>query len=75
MKQYIYRQNCHFIIDKDELKPVARKDTICNALYAAVYTEFSGASNNKNYSKLTNAEKLNKVNEFIEKWLKERGLE
>jgi len=75
MKRYIYRQSCQFKLDKQLLKPEARRDNICNALYAAVYTEFSGASNNKIYSHLTNAEKLNKVNEFVDKWLKERGLE
>ncbi len=75
MKQYIYRQNSQFKLDKEQLKPAARKDDICNALYAAIYTEFSGASKNRVYSHLNNAEKLNKVNEFCENWLKQRGLE
>jgi hypothetical protein len=75
MKKYVYRKNSQFTIDKEQLKPAARRDDICNAIYAAIYTEFSGASKNKVYSHLTPAERLDKMNEFIEQWLKQRGLE
>lgn len=75
MKKYIYRQNNKFIIDRELLSSKANKDNICNAIYAAIYSEFSGASKNKAYSHLTYIERFNKLNEFVEKWLKDRGLE
>ena len=42
--------------------------------YEAIYTEFSGANYNADYANLTNLEKFQKVNEFANKWLDERGL-
>ena len=74
MKQVIYRKNKMFMIDKDQLKPDARRDDVYNALYAAIYIEFQGASENKNYSQLTNLEKFNEVNAFAYNWLRTRGL-
>lgn len=74
MKQIILRKNKLFVINKDELKPHAKKDEIYNALYAAIYTEFKGASENPDYEKLTNLEKLNKINTYAYEWLKTRGL-
>ena len=74
MKTVIYRRNKMFIIDKEQLLPHARKEDIYNALYAAVYTEFQGASENPNYKELTNLEKVNKVNQFANEWLSKRGL-
>lgn len=73
MVQVIYRKNKLFIIDQDVLKPTARKPEILNALYAELYTEFSGAHYNPNYESLTNLERFNKLNEFANTWLKARG--
>lgn len=75
MKTVIIRKNNKFWIDRTQLSAAANKETICNALYAAIYTEFLGASKNPNYMHLNNLEKLNKLNEFALNWLKIRGLE
>lgn len=74
MKKIIYRQNNMFIIDREQLKSGARKDDICNALYAALYTEFSGATDNPDYKNKTNLERLQAINKFAFDWLKLRGL-
>lgn len=74
MKQVIYRQNKMFIIDREQLKPKARSDEICNALYAAIYTEFLGASENPVYKELNNLERFTKINVFANEWLQKRGL-
>lgn len=63
-----------FIIDKAKLKPAAQKEDVCQALYAAIYQEFSGANYNEDYSSLTPLERMNKLNEFARNWLKERKL-
>ncbi len=73
MEKVIYRRNKLFIIDKEKIKPHGRKTEVYNALYAAIYTEFQGASNNPNYKDLTNLDKLDQVNTFAFNWLKERG--
>jgi len=73
MEKVIYRKNKFFIIDKDKLKPLGRKDEVYNALYAAIYTEFQGANENPNYKDLTNLDKLDQVNTFAFNWLKQRG--
>lgn len=70
----IYRKNKQFIINRSLLKPEANRTDICNALYAAIYDEFKGASSNKIYSDLTPLELINKLNQFAEKWLTDRGL-
>lgn len=74
MEKIIYRKNKLFCIDKEKLKPEARKTDICNALYGAIYIEFAGANYNQDYSKLNVFQKLDKVNEFANNWLDERGL-
>lgn len=74
MDQLIYRKNKMFCIDKSLLKPAARKDDICNALYAAIYTEFSGAVYNQDYKDMTLIQRLNEINTFAWKWLEQRGL-
>jgi len=75
MKQVIIRKNRRFIINEEQLKPQANKPDICNALYAAIYREFLGASENPKYKDLTPIDRLNKLNEFALDWLKKRGLE
>lgn len=74
MDNIIYRKNKMFMIDKTKLKPAARKDDVCVALYAAIYQEFSGANYNQDYSDLTPLERMNKLNEFARNWLAERKL-
>jgi hypothetical protein len=69
-----YRQNNQFKIDDSKLSQKAKNTQIKNALYAAVYTEFFGASENMKYKDLTLVDRINKLNEFAENWLKERGL-
>lgn len=74
MEKIIYRKNKLFCIDKSKLKPEAQTPEVCSALYAAIYSEFSGAIYNKDYNNLTSLERLNKLNEFATEWLEERGL-
>lgn len=74
MGNLIYRKNKMFIIDKSQLKPHAQKEDVYQALYAAIYQEFSGANYNQDYSELTALERMNKLNEFARKWLTERKL-
>jgi hypothetical protein len=72
MKSLVYRQNNMFVIDKSQIK-ASNKENICNALYAAIYAEFIGASENPNYKKQTNKEKMQSLNTFAQSWLKSRG--
>ena len=74
MEKIIYRKNKMFCVDKAKLKPKAQKEDVILALYAAVYEEFSGAVYNKDYADLNPMEKLEKVNEFANAWLSQRGL-
>ena len=74
MDNLIYRKNKMFIIDKSLLKPKAQREDVYTALYAAIYTEFSGATYNDDYANLTPLEKMRKLNEFAWKWLEQRGL-
>lgn len=74
MEKIIYRKNKMFCIDKSKLKPEAQKNDVTTALYAAIYTEFSGANYNKDYENLSSLEKFEKVNDFAVDWLNKRGL-
>ncbi len=73
MEDVIFRKNKMFILDKEKLKPHAKKEEIYTALYAAIYTEFQGASKHPNYKNLTNLNKMQEVNLFAFNWLKQRG--
>jgi len=68
------RRNNRFILDKDFLVEGINKDNICTALYAEMYLEFRGANTHREYSKLTNVERLQIINSFAKDWLKKRGL-
>lgn len=61
------------MINKEIIKPHGRREEVYNALYAAIYTEFQGASNNPNYKDLTNLDRLEQINTFAFNWLKQRG--
>jgi len=75
MVQVVYRQNNMFIIDKDLIiGPVNKKDQVCNALYAAIYTEFLGANENPTYKNQTHFQRVKALNKFAYDWLKSRGL-
>ena len=69
----INRQNHMFVIDSTKLNSLGQKSQNKNALYAAIYDEFFGASENKKYKNLTNLEKFNKLNEFATNWLQKNG--
>lgn len=73
METVIYRKSKLFVIDKDKLKPHAKKEEIYNALYAAIYVEFQGASKNPVYKDMTSLDKIEQVNAFAYNWLKQRG--
>lgn len=73
MENIIFRKNKLFILDKEKLKPHAKKDEVYTALYAAIYTEFQGANKHPNYKDLTNLDKINEVNAFAYNWLQKRG--
>jgi hypothetical protein len=68
-----FRYNNEFRIKDSELPEKARNVVIKNALYAAVYEEFFGASENFKYKNLTTLERINKLNQFAENWLKSKG--
>lgn len=76
MKNLVMRRNNQFIIDKDfiKIKTGTSKDEISTALYAEIYLEFRGANTHREYSKLTNVERLQALNSFAKDWLKQRGL-
>lgn len=68
-----YRFNNEFKIKDSELPSSARNTAVKNALYADVYVEFLGAINNPKYKNMTALEKMNTLNSFADKWLKDRG--
>jgi len=74
MKTIIVRKNKMFVINKSELSVEAKKDSNCNALYADIYTEFKGASQNPTYKGKTPKEMLDEVNKFANDWLQTKGL-
>lgn len=74
MANIVNHRNNLFVVDEAQLKPEARKPAIINALYAAIYSEFKGAAKHPSYRNLTALERMQAVNDFANKWLKERGL-
>lgn len=70
----IYRQGKLFKINESLLSPQANKVSIKNALYAAIYDEFRGASENPLYMHLTPLDRMQKLNDYASNWLKDRGL-
>lgn len=75
MKTYFFRRTNQFVLDTTQLSSDAQRTDNMNALYVAVYDEFFGASENPKYSKLTPLQRIQKLNEFAGKWLREKGLE
>jgi hypothetical protein len=73
MDRVVYRHNHRFHINTTRIKSEFRSSSVINGLYAAIYEEFMGASQNEKYKKLTPIEKLDKINEFATKWLEKRG--
>lgn len=67
------KQGPLFVIMDQYLTTKGKNPPVKNALYADIYSEFLGACENPKYQNLTPLEKFNKVNEFAEKWLKDRG--
>lgn len=74
MKKLISRRNNRFTIDRSFIKDGINKDNICNALYAELHEEFKGANKHRIYSKLSNLERFDAINNFAKNWLEQRGL-
>lgn len=74
MKRIISRRNNRFVIDRDFIKDGINKDEISTALYAELHEEFKGANEHRVYSKLTNIQRFDAINDFAKDWLKKRGL-
>ena len=73
IKSLIYRQNKLFKINIELLPIEARKTKIINSLYAALYFEFRGASENDKYNKMLYTERMEALNNFARKWFTKRG--
>jgi len=73
MNQIIKRRNRLFKIDTKLLDARANNPATMNALYAAIYDEFKGAVHKPEYKNLTPKDRMEKLNEFANSWLKERG--
>lgn len=73
MDHIIKRRNSLFVVDKSLLAERANNGATINALYAAIYSEFRGAAYNARYKNLTPKDRMEKLNEFANSWLKDRG--
>lgn len=71
----IIRQNRLFCIDEKVLPETANKTPIKGALYAAIHEEFKGAAYSDAYKKLTVEQRMQSINDYAWKWLKDRGFE
>ena len=69
----VSRNNGMFVLNEQALTIDARTPAVTNALYAAIYDEFLGATTNPKYQNLTTLERFNKLNEFARDWLSVRG--
>lgn len=74
MKKLIGRRNNRFVIDHSFIRDGVNKDEISTALYAEIYLEFRGANKHRAYSKLSNLERFEAINNFAKDWLEKRGL-
>lgn len=70
----IYREGKFFKVNTSLLSEKANRMDVINALYAALYEEFRGASENPVYMNLSLLERLQAVNDYASNWLKDRGL-
>lgn len=73
-KPLIYRQGRMFRINGELLSSKANNSQIKNALYMSLHSEFAGAINSEKYRHLTNEQKMQKMNEYAENWLKRNNL-
>jgi hypothetical protein len=69
----IYRNGKLFSVNLEYIKPESRTTATVNGLYAAIYDEFKGAVEKDKYKSLTAQQKMENLNSFAEKWLKDRG--
>ena len=69
-----YKKGAKFVIKRSNLSAAANKDQTINALYAAAYVEFLGASKNPAYAGLTPKDRIAALNTFAKNWLQERDL-
>lgn len=72
---YVFKRGARIVLNKEALSEEAQTTEIMNALYAAIYIEFSGATKSPKYSEMTLKDKISAVNDFAFNWLKERGLD
>lgn len=72
-KPLVYRQNRLFKLEESELPVKARTAQIKNALYAAIYTEFTDAQYNPKYEHTNLLQRMQAVEAFARKWLKDGG--
>lgn len=70
----IYRDGRMFKINEQLLPPKAKSFFVKNALYIALYQEFAGANSVDKYKHLTNAQKMEQICTFADKWLQENKL-
>ena len=73
MRNLVYRQGSLFKLDQNQLPEKAKNNQVKNALYADIYVEFLEANKNPKYINLSIIEKLEAVNAFALKWLKDKG--
>lgn len=69
----IFRNNRLFSINEKLLPVEANNNPTKGALYAAIYDEFKGSAFTEKYKNLTPAQRIEQVNVFALKWLKDRG--
>jgi hypothetical protein len=69
----VYRQGKMFKLDVDQLPASAKNTATMNALYADIYLEFRGASENKKYKSMNLIDRLDAVNQFALTWLDSKG--
>ena len=72
--QIINRKNNLFVVDKSLLNNIGKRSENINALYAVIYDEFFGASENKKYSSLTNSQRIQALNDFATDWLRKNNM-
>lgn len=75
MRTLVYRQNNMFKLDDAQLPTKAKDVIIKNALYADIYAEFLGAQYNAKYSSMNLIQRMQAVNDFASKWLKDKGFQ
>lgn len=69
----VYREDKLFKLDESLLPKSAQNVSTINSLYADIYIEFRGASENKKYKSMNLLDRLDAVNQFAINWLNSKG--